>query len=75
VSTLIGILCYFLRAQDIGWLERFLDEGNEPDKAGSFIEWLVERTEVAGYGFTGCWIDIGTKEELDGAEEIWATLA
>ena len=71
-TTMVGILCYLLRRQDIDLLRRFLDEGNDPDKAGSFIEWLLGRTELAGYGFTGSWIDIGTKDELDRANAEWA---
>jgi glucose-1-phosphate thymidylyltransferase len=70
-GTLIGILCYIFRSGDFDLLTRYLDDGNDADKAGSFIQWLVSRTEVVGYGFGGRWIDIGTKEELDRAEVAW----
>jgi glucose-1-phosphate thymidylyltransferase len=72
-STLIGILCYLLRAQDIGLVGQFLDSGNEADRAGSFIQWLINVRQVAGYAFDGNWIDIGTQKELNRAEATWAS--
>ena len=71
-GTLIGILCYFLRSEDLGLVRRYLDEGNDSDKAGSFIQWRISVEEVVGFPFTGDWIDIGTKVELERAEKLWA---
>ncbi len=71
-STLIGILCYLLRGDDLPLLDTYLADGNDADKAGSFIQWLITQEEVVGYPFAGRWIDIGTKEQLDRAEREWS---
>lgn len=71
-TTLIGILCYLLRAADLDLVRRYLDEGHAPDNAGSFIQWLITVEDVVGYPFAGDWLDIGTKVELDRANEMWA---
>jgi glucose-1-phosphate thymidylyltransferase len=70
-GTLIGILCYSLRKADLGAISQFLQEGNSPDRAGHLIQWLARRHKVAGFPFQGLWFDIGTKAELDRAEQIW----
>ena len=72
-TTLAGILCYLLRSDDLPLVARFLDEGNEADKAGSFIQWLITQTKVAGYEVSGRWLDIGTKEEYDRAQKMWGS--
>ena len=71
-STLIGILCYLLRGEDLPLLDEYVDGDNDSDKAGSFIQWLITREEVVGYPFSGNWIDIGTKDQLDRAEHVWS---
>lgn len=71
-TTLAGILLYYLRAADLPLVKRYIDEGNDPDKAGSFIQWLITVERVAGYPFAGRWIDIGTKAEYERAEQMWS---
>jgi len=71
-STLIGILCYLLRKDDVKLVHAYLDEGHNPDKAGHLIQWLITQRQVCGYTFSGVWIDIGTKAELERAEKLWA---
>jgi len=73
-TTLIGILCYLLRRCDIPLVGRYLEEGNDSDKAGSFIQWLITQEEVVGYPFTGRWVDIGTRAELERAEALWSVM-
>ena len=70
-TTLAGVLIYLLRAKDLNLVGEYLDEGNGADNAGSFIQWLVQKTSVAGYAVSGRWLDIGTKEEYDRANAMW----
>ncbi len=60
-STLVSIACYAFRAEDVEF-ETYLDDGNNPDEPGWFIEWLQERKRVDAFTFDGAWFDIGTPE-------------
>jgi glucose-1-phosphate thymidylyltransferase len=42
----------------------YLDEGQSPDNAGSFLGWLAGREPVYGYRFEGAWYDIGDRAQL-----------
>jgi len=69
-STLVSIACYAFPAESVRFGE-YLDDGNNPDEPGWFIQWLVEHTDVHAFTFDGAWFDIGTPESyLDAVE--WA---
>lgn len=74
-STLIGTLCYLFGKPDVRLIHDYLNAGNNPDKAGHLIQWLVTQRQVVGHIFTGRWVDIGTKSELDRAERLWSKYA
>jgi len=57
----VSIACYAFRAEDVEF-ETYLDDGNNPDEPGWFIEWLQERKRVDAFTFDGAWFDIGTPE-------------
>lgn len=58
-STLISMCLYFFSKEKISLLQEYLKEGNDMDKAGSYIQWLSARDTVYGYTFPGAWLDIG----------------
>lgn len=60
-STLVSIACYAFPADAIRF-EKYLNQGNNPDEPGWFVQWLVDRRYVYGYTFNGVWFDIGTPE-------------
>ncbi|MFB6087931.1 MAG: sugar phosphate nucleotidyltransferase [Haloarculaceae archaeon] len=60
-STLVSIACYAFPADAVRFQE-YLDEDNNPDEPGWFIQWLVEREEVHAFTFEEAWYDIGTPE-------------
>ncbi|EMA23081.1 MULTISPECIES: sugar phosphate nucleotidyltransferase [Haloarcula] len=72
-STLVSIACYAFPADAIRFGE-YLDDGNNPDEPGWFIQWLVDDGPVRAFTFDDAWYDIGTPEsyleavawELDG---------
>jgi len=60
-STLVSIACYAFPAESVRFAE-YLDDGNNPDEPGWFIQWLVEHSDVHAFTFDGAWFDIGTPE-------------
>ena len=63
-STLAATLTYLLPAPHTQLVRRYLEEGGNPDNAGSFLAWLAEHEPVYGYRFAGRWYDIGNHAQL-----------
>jgi len=61
-STLVSIACYGFPADTLGELSAYLEDDNNPDEPGWFIEWLHTRQSVYAFTFDGAWFDIGTPE-------------
>ena len=77
-STLVSIACYGFTPAVLRDLPTYLDEGNNPDEPGWFIQWLQNRTRVSAFTFDEAWFDIGTLESyldavawhLDGEQRV-----
>jgi glucose-1-phosphate thymidylyltransferase len=63
-STLASTLIYLLPPEHVRLVSAYLDEGQSPDNAGSFLGWLADREPVYGYRFQGSWYDIGDRAQL-----------
>lgn len=63
-STLASTLVYLVPPEHVRLVQTYLDEGQSPDNAGSFLGWLAARESVYGYRFDGPWYDIGDHEQL-----------
>jgi len=63
-STLAATVAYLLPAEYVGLVAMYLDEGQSPDNAGSFLGWLARREAVYGYRFDGYWYDVGNHTQL-----------
>jgi glucose-1-phosphate thymidylyltransferase len=63
-STLASTLIYLLPPVHVRLVATYLDEGQSPDNAGSFLGWLAGREPVYGYRFEGAWYDIGDRAQL-----------
>ncbi|WP_458206152.1 sugar phosphate nucleotidyltransferase [Haladaptatus sp. NG-SE-30] len=61
-STLVSIACYAFTRENLPLLERYLEDGNNPDEPGWFLQWLQTREPVFAYSFEEAWFDIGTPE-------------
>jgi glucose-1-phosphate thymidylyltransferase len=70
-SALVSTACYVFTRQGVKNILRYLDEGNDPDKIGHFIEWLYKNDDVFGFVFKGKWFDIGSFESYDEANEYF----
>ncbi len=62
-STLIALAVYGFPSTCLAEIDTYLEGGGTPDAMGSFIEWLHKRRPVAGWIFSGRWIDIGSPAE------------
>ena len=71
-STLTGIALYYYRADVLPLIDIYMDEGNNPDQPGRLIQWLYSRVEVGTWNVPGTWFDIGSKETLLEANEVFS---
>jgi glucose-1-phosphate thymidylyltransferase len=71
-SSLVSTACYAFTKDGVKKILRYLDEGNEPDKMGHFIEWLYKNDSVYGFVFKGIWFDIGSFESYHEANEYFS---
>ncbi|SEO36641.1 glucose-1-phosphate thymidylyltransferase [Halogranum amylolyticum] len=61
-STLVSIACYAFRREDLPKFSDYLEDGNNPDEPGWFIQWLQSQEDVHAFTFDGAWFDIGTPD-------------
>lgn len=74
-TSLIGIALYYYPKQVVPLIRQYLSEGNNPDQPGRLIQWLYPRTPVHTWSVPGTWFDVGSKETLQQANEIFAQFA
>jgi glucose-1-phosphate thymidylyltransferase len=74
-STLASTLIYVLPPEHVRLVRTYIDEGQSPDNAGSFLGWLAAREAVYGYRFSGSWFDIGNHAQLLEADNRMRQLA
>ncbi|ESS03371.1 MAG: nucleoside-diphosphate-sugar pyrophosphorylase [uncultured archaeon A07HR67] len=68
-STLVSIACYAFPAETLPDLATYLEDDNNPDEPGWFLQWLQSREPVHAFTFDGAWYDIGTADSyLDTVE-------
>lgn len=71
-NTLTGIALYYYRSDILPLIDTYLAEGNNPDQPGRFIQWLYTRVNVGTWKVPGTWFDIGSKETLVEANDVFA---
>ncbi len=69
--TKSGIALYYYRKDTLPLINTYITEGNNPDQPGRLIQWLYPRLEVWAWEVPGLWFDIGDKENLDEAGQIF----
>ena len=70
-SSLVSIACYAFPSSMLSLFHSYLDDGNNPDEPGWFLQWLYPKYPVYAFSFNGAWFDIGTPESYLGAV-AWA---
>jgi glucose-1-phosphate thymidylyltransferase len=74
-STLIGIALYFYPKHVVPMIAQYIAGGNNPDQPGRFVQWLYPQTAVHAWSVPGTWFDVGSKENLDEANRVFAKFA
>ncbi len=74
-STLAAIALYYYSPKVLSLFTTYLAAGNNPDQPGRFVQWLYRRTPVKTFQLKGKWLDIGSKETLKEADEIFRKFA
>ena len=70
-TALVNTGCFIIPRKDLKLINKYIQEGNNPDALGYFIEWLVKRKDVYGYVFGDPWFDIGSFESYNEANEYY----
>jgi glucose-1-phosphate thymidylyltransferase len=73
-GTLAAIAIYYYSPEVLSLLTTYLAAGNNPDQPGRFVQWLYTRKPVKTFQIKGRWLDIGSKETLEKADQISAKL-
>jgi glucose-1-phosphate thymidylyltransferase len=61
VSKLISTGIYLIPKEDLPLVKKYIDDKNNPDAPGFFIQWLIQnKVKIRGYKTSGRWFDIGT---------------
>jgi glucose-1-phosphate thymidylyltransferase len=74
-STLTGIALYYYPKSVLPMIQQYMAEKNNPDQPGRLVQWLYSRTPVYTWRVPGLWFDIGSKENLEEANRIFAGAA
>ena len=64
--------CIIIPKSTIPLIKQYIAEGNNPDQPGRLVQWLYPRTPVYTWRVPGLWFDIGSKETLEEANQIFA---
>ena len=73
-STLTGIALYYYPRHIVPLIKQYIAEGNNPDQPGRLVQWLYPRTSFYTWCVPGLWFDIGSKETLEEANQIFGKL-
>ena len=73
-STMAAIALYYYSRAVLPLFKTYLAEGNNPDQPGRFLQWLYPRKPVKTFPIKGLWLDIGSKETLEKANQIFTKL-
>lgn len=73
-STVTAIALYHYPRETLPLIDRYLTEGNNPDQPGRLVQWLYPRHPIHTYLITGQWLDIGSRETYDEANQIFKPL-
>jgi glucose-1-phosphate thymidylyltransferase len=69
LSTLAATCIYFFPKESLKYLDLFLKEEKSLDASGTYIKWLLTKTDIFGYVLKGRWSDIGRIDSLKRAEK------
>ena len=71
-NTIAGIALYYFSRELVPLFATYIAAGNNPDQPGRFIQWLYQRKPVKAFQIKGTWFDIGSRETLEEANQVFA---
>ncbi len=69
-TTLVSTGSYVFPKGTLPLFSQYLDEGNNKDAPGFFLQWLHQKEIVSGFSFSTNWFDIGSQDSLDAARKF-----
>ena len=72
-STLASVALYYYSREILSLFTTYLAAGNNPDQPGRFLQWLYTRKPVNTFKIKGRWLDIGSKETLEVADQTFSS--
>lgn len=70
-STLISTGIYYFPERYLRYIEEYVAAGNNRDSAGRFLAWLCSHTTIYAFTPLGQWVDIGSPESYDRAQQVF----
>lgn len=74
ISTWSGIALYYYPKGMIHLIDRYIGEGNNTDQPGNLMSWIYPQIPVYTWKVEGLWYDIGSKEALEEANQVFTKL-
>jgi glucose-1-phosphate thymidylyltransferase len=71
-TTLAAMALYYYSREALPLFKTYLAAGNNADQPGRFLQWLYARKPVKAFQMQGNWLDIGSKETLEKADQLFA---
>jgi glucose-1-phosphate thymidylyltransferase len=73
-STLTGIALYYYPRSSLPLIHQYIEEGNNPDQPGRLVQWMYKRVPFYTWKVPGIWYDVGSRETLEEANEVFSKL-
>jgi glucose-1-phosphate thymidylyltransferase len=61
-STLISTGIYIFPKETLGKFHEYVNDKNNPDAPGYFVQWMIKNSEIDGVKYKGSWVDVGNIE-------------
>src|ERR1700737_3462248 len=74
-STICGIALYYYGTEALHLVDLYVQEGNNPDHPGLFVQWLYKRLDVFTFPIRGLWSDIGSHQTRAEANSLFGSLS
>ena len=74
-SNLFAVCIYLFDREAVRLVQDYLQQRNNPDAPGFYIQWLHKKVPVYGFAFKGSWYDIGNLQTYREADKIYAELS
>lgn len=72
-SSLIGMGVYYFPKKSLPDVSEYMQQKDKKDAPGYYVTWLLQRTQIYGFCFSGLWYDIGDLQSLNEADRAYQT--